>query len=47
MTQAVLGYLLTQPTPLLPLCGASRPEQIRDMMGTLRLPLTANDYQEV
>lgn len=29
------------------LCGASRPEQIRDMMGTLRLPLIANDYQEV
>lgn len=47
MTQAVLGYLLTQPTPMLPLCGASRPEQIRDMMGTRFLPLTAEYHQEV
>lgn len=47
MSQAILGYLLTLPMPVLALAGAGKLEQLTDVMGTLDVPFTPDDYQEV
>lgn len=40
VNQVVLGYLLSQPLPTIPLVGASRPEQLADTMAACELTLS-------
>lgn len=47
VTQAVMGYFKFQPFTCIPLYGTSSPEHLIDACGTLDIPFTANDYEEL
>lgn len=47
ITQVVLGFFYHQPFPCVPLYGPACPEHIIDACGTLDVPFTAEDYDEL
>lgn len=47
ITQVVLGFFYHQPFPCVPLYGTTKAEHIVDACGTLDIPFTAEDYEEL
>lgn len=47
ITQVVLGFFYHQPFPCVPLYGTTKAEHIVDACGTLDIPFTAADYEEL
>lgn len=47
ITQVVLGFFYCQPFPCVPLYGTTKVEHIVDACGTLDIPFTAEDYEEL
>lgn len=47
VTQAVTGYFYHQPFSCVPLYGTSLPDHVTDVCGTLDVPFTAEDYNDI
>lgn len=46
-TQAVTGFFYHQPFQCMPLYGTSSPDRVKDVCGTLDIPFTDDDYNDI